>query len=132
MYCYNHADRGAVGTCKACSKGLCAECAVDLGFGLSCRGAHEQRVAEVEELVSRNASVQRVAGRAKYAAPAFYIFMGAIFTGFGLLSSKDMKFIVLLGVGFLVFGVYVLAANIRAFGKNAPMPNSSLERSRDR
>ena len=81
MYCYNHADRGAVGICKACCRGLCAECAVDLGFGLSCRGAHEQRVAEIEELVSRNASVQRVAGRAKYAAPAFYLFMGAIFTG---------------------------------------------------
>jgi hypothetical protein len=131
MYCYYHADRGAVGTCKACCKGLCAECAVDLGFGLSCRGPHEQRVAEVEELISRNASVQRVAGRAKFAAPAFYLFMGAIFTGYGLLSSREMKFIVLLGIGFLIFGAYVLVANLRAFGKAAPMPNTSLERTRD-
>jgi len=130
MHCYNHAGREAVGTCKACCKGLCTECAVDLGFGLSCRGPHEQRVAEVEELISRNASVQRVAGRAKYAAPAFYLFMGAVFTGYGLLSSREMNFIVLLGVGFLVFGLYILVANLRAFGKAAPMPNTSLERTR--
>jgi len=87
--------------------------------GLSCRGPHEQRVAEVEELISRNASVQRVAGRAKFAAPAFYLFMCAIFTGYGLLSSREMKFIVLLGIGFLIFGAYVLVANLRAFGKAA-------------
>lgn len=33
MRCLNHRDREAVGTCKACSKGLCAECAVDLADG---------------------------------------------------------------------------------------------------
>ena len=130
MLCYNHADREAVGTCKACCKGLCAECAVDLGFGISCRGSHEQRVAEIDELVSRNASVQRVAARAKYAAPAFYLFMGAVFAGYGLLSSREMSFIVLLGVGFLAFGIYVLFANLRAFGKAASMPCKSPERTR--
>ncbi len=103
----------------------------ELNPGLACRGPHEQRVAEVEELISRNASVQRVAGRAKYAAPVFYLFLGAIFTGYGLLSSREMKFIVLLGIGFLAFGVYVLVANLRAFGKSTPMPNTSLERPRE-
>jgi hypothetical protein len=131
MHCYNHADRNAVGTCKACHKGLCSECAVDLGFGLSCKGAHEQRVAEVEALISRNASIQRAAGRAKFAAPVFYLFMGLIFIGYGLLSSRDMKFILLLGIGFLAFGIYVLIANLRAFGNDAPIPNTSLERTRE-
>jgi hypothetical protein len=112
-------------------QGAVLGCAVDLGFGLSCRGAHEKRVTEVEELISRNASVQRVAGRAKYAAPAFYLFMGAVFTGYGLLSSREMKFILLLGVGFLVFGVYILVANRRAFANAAPMPNNSFERTRE-
>jgi len=41
--CYNHPERDAVGSCKSCCKGLCTECAVDLGHGLSCRGEHEQR-----------------------------------------------------------------------------------------
>jgi hypothetical protein len=105
---------------------------VDLGFGLSCRGPHEQKVAEVESLVSRNASIQRAASRAKFAAPVFYLFMGLIFAGYGLLSSRDMRFILLLGVGFLAFGVYVLIANLRAFGNGAPTPNTSLERTHDR
>ena len=131
MHCYSHPDRQALGTCKACCKGLCAECAVDLGFGLSCRGSHEQRVAEVDALITRNAAVQRAAGRAKYAAPAFYLFMGVIFAGYGLLSSREMSFIVLLGIGFLAFGIYVLVVNLRAFGKAAPMPNTSLERARE-
>lgn len=120
MRCYNHADRESVGSCKACCKGLCAECAVDLGFALSCHGPHEQRNAEIEELISRNASVQRAAGRAKYAAPVFYLFMGLIFTGYGLLSSREMSFVVLLGIGFLAFGIYALVANLRAFGKAVP------------
>jgi hypothetical protein len=130
MQCYNHADRNAVGVCKACQKGLCAECAKDLGFGLSCHGPHEQRVAEVEALISRNASVQRVAGAAKYAAPAFYIFMGLVFSVYGLFFARSSQFIVILGIGFLAFGIYVLLANRRAFGTAAPMPNNSLERTR--
>src|SRR4051812_13686618 len=105
MHCYNHTDRDAVGTCKACCKGLCTECAMDLGFGLACRDLHEKRVVEIEELISRNASVQRVAGRAKYAAPAFYLFMGALFTAYGVAFSKSDYFLVILGIGFLSFGI---------------------------
>ena len=132
MHCYNHADRNAVGTCKACHKGLCVECAKDLGFGLSCHGAHEQRVTEVEGLITRNASVQRAAGSAKYAAPAFCIFMGLVFSGYGLLFERSSKFLVILGIGFLAFGVFVLIANRRAFGTAAPMPNTALERTREK
>jgi len=58
--------------------------------------------------------------------------MGAIFTGYGMLSSREMSFIVLLGIGFLAFGIYVLVANLRAFGKTAPMPDTPLERPRGR
>jgi len=132
MHCYNHADRDAVGTCKGCCKGLCLECAVDLGYGLSCRGPHEQRVAEVEELISRNASVQRVAGTAKYAAPALFIFIGLVFAGFGLFFARSGQFVVITGMGFLAFGFYMLIANRRAFGTTAPMPSTSLERTRER
>jgi hypothetical protein len=131
MHCYNHAERNAVGTCKACHKGLCVECAKDLGFGLSCHGAHEQRIAEVEELISRNASVQRVAGRAKFAAPAFYIFMGLVFAGYGLFFTRNSEFMVILGAGFLAFGFYVLVTNLRAFSPAVPTPNNSLERTRE-
>src|SRR6478736_4540497 len=98
MRCYNHSDKEAIGTCKSCCKGLCTDCAKDLGFGLACRGDHEQRVVEIDELISRNVAVQRAAGRAKYAGPAFYLFMGLVFTGYGLLFSRSDHFLLIMGI----------------------------------
>jgi hypothetical protein len=117
MRCYNHSEVEAVGTCKACNRGLCPECVVDLGPGLSCRGAHEQRVADIELLISRNLQVQRVAGGSKYLVPAFTLFMGAVFTGYGLFYDRKSDFIVVIGVGLLVYGAYLVVVNRRAFGK---------------
>jgi len=44
MRCFNHQDHEAVGCCKACGKGLCPDCAADLGHALACRGSHEAMV----------------------------------------------------------------------------------------
>lgn len=57
MNCYNHPDRPAVGTCKACGKGLCADCSSDLGHGLACRGVHELYVAGLTALIERNIKI---------------------------------------------------------------------------
>ena len=117
MHCYNHSSSEAVGICRACGKGLCTSCAVDLGFGLSCRGDHETRVAANEALVSRATNVQDAAGRAKYAAPAFFGFSGIVMGSYGLMQHRTDMFLVLLGGGFLVFGAYLLAVNRRAYRK---------------
>ncbi|HCU25594.1 MAG TPA: hypothetical protein DF383_11315 [Deltaproteobacteria bacterium] len=37
MHCFHHQDHEAIGICKACGKGLCQECTVDLGHGLACK-----------------------------------------------------------------------------------------------
>jgi len=36
MNCFYHPQVSAVGICKYCQKGLCTECAVDLGHGMGC------------------------------------------------------------------------------------------------
>jgi hypothetical protein len=54
MRCFYHQDREAIGACKSCNKGLCAECAVDLGNGLACRGRCEADVQAVIRLVDQN------------------------------------------------------------------------------
>ena len=36
MNCYRHPSRPALGSCKACSKGLCLECSYDTKNGLAC------------------------------------------------------------------------------------------------
>ena len=47
----------AVGVCRACGKGLCRECAVDLGSGLACQNSCEVSVRDliVHQAVSRRA-----------------------------------------------------------------------------
>ena len=117
MRCYNHPERDAVGSCKSCCKGLCAECAVDLGHGLSCRGEHEERVKAIDRMMSRAARVQATAKFSRYVAPTFYGFMGAVFCGYGLLYARTGNFLILLGAGFLVFAAYAFFANRRAYGK---------------
>jgi hypothetical protein len=118
--CYSHSDREASGICRACGKGLCIDCAVDLGFALSCRGEHEQRVATNEALVSRAARVQDTAGRAKYAAPVFFAFMGAVFTGYGFMQTGADRFLILLGFGLLAFGAFLFNFSRRAYRTGAP------------
>jgi X-X-X-Leu-X-X-Gly heptad repeat protein len=118
MHCFNHPEKNSVGTCKQCSKGLCPDCAVDLGHGLACRG-HEQRVEDLEKLMT--GSSQLMAGTAKlqskmdglkFFSPGLYLFMGTVFTGYGLLYARDSKlFVTAVGIGFLVFGLLEFLGN---------------------
>lgn len=50
MKCFYHPDREAVGICSACSKGLCAGCATDMGRGLACRDRCEPEVRRLRDL----------------------------------------------------------------------------------
>jgi hypothetical protein len=54
MRCFYHQDREAVGSCKSCGKGVCAECAVDLGKGLACRNRCEDAAKALIQLIDRN------------------------------------------------------------------------------
>src|SRR5262249_52940930 len=54
MHCFYHQDKYAVGVCKSCGKGVCIECAVDLGKGLACRGRCEESVRAITQLIDRN------------------------------------------------------------------------------
>jgi hypothetical protein len=69
-------------------------------------------------MVSRADRVQKTAGRARYGVPIFLGFMGAVFTGYGLMQTRPDKFLLLLGIGFLSYGTYAFFANRRAYGAN--------------
>ena len=131
MRCFNHSDRDASGICRACGKGLCTECVVDLGFGLSCKGEHEQRVAATDAMVTRAARVQDSAAWAKFLGPAFFGFCGIVMIYYGITISEMGGFLSLLGIAFLAFGAFLLVANWKAYRKGGPMPNKSLERTRE-
>jgi len=119
MRCFNHSDRDASGICKACGKGLCTDCAVDLGHGLSCRGDHEERIAASERMMTRATRVQETAARSKFLGPAFFLFCGGVMAYYGLERSEMSGFLMLLGLAFLGFGAFMLVANLKAYRQDA-------------
>jgi hypothetical protein len=70
MRCFYHQDKDSVGSCKSCGKGLCAECAVDLGKGLACRGRCEESARAIIELVDRNIQLSTTPAKAQLVVPA--------------------------------------------------------------
>ena len=69
MNCFNHASSAAVGICKACQKGLCAECAVDVGMGLACKESCETHVTEFNEMNQRSLKIYGI-GKYKSRLPS--------------------------------------------------------------
>jgi hypothetical protein len=123
MRCFYHQDREAVGACKSCGKGLCPECAVDLGKGLACRGRCEadvqaviklvdqnvRQMGEVQSIMNRNRSVLKQARSTRFATGVLYSVVGVIFTGLGASDMERFTFAFALGVALLVYGVFLLA-----------------------
>ena len=56
MNCFNHPDKPAVGLCKNCYKGLCAECAAALPDGLACADTCRGKVASLNEMTDQAAA----------------------------------------------------------------------------
>jgi len=120
MRCFNHQTEDAVGTCKHCGKGLCNSCANDLGHGLACRGVHESAVESINNLITRSDRIQRMTPKTLYVMPTFTVLAGVVFAGFGFYSPRGpMWFSVVLGLGFIVYGLVLLAINRKAYRAQA-------------
>jgi hypothetical protein len=116
MNCFYHQDRQAVGTCKLCGKGVCAECAVDLGKGLACRNRCEDTAKALIQLIDRN--LQLVAAPTKprlvvppsvqlTSQPSDYI--AAQLTSH-IRETRNQNW--MFGVFFMIVGIVLLAVGI--------------------
>jgi hypothetical protein len=115
--CFYHREADAVGSCKACSKGLCGTCAADVGKGLACRDSCEEQVRNINQLVDRNIRVsptsERVLGkysRAYLATGVFQILAGGVFAFLG--QSMDGAFrtgVTAIGALVALYGVWQIA-----------------------
>ncbi|MBN1384139.1 MAG: hypothetical protein JW983_04565 [Elusimicrobia bacterium] len=94
MKCYNHPEKDAAGICKHCSKGLCKECAVDVGGGLACINSCEDEVREVNKVISQSKTVYQKAGKSYTQNAVIYGLLGFFFLLFGIGS------LLLVGGGF--------------------------------
>ena len=118
MRCFYHPTTDAVAACKSCGKGLCPDCAADLGKGIACRGRCEDDVRSIIELVERNirmapasADLIRTASSTRMNSVVFSLVLGAVMVGYSLLSERSLHFLTVAGGCFLAYGfVQLLSA----------------------
>jgi hypothetical protein len=136
MNCFYHHTIVAVGVCKSCGKGLCPECAADLGKGIACKGHCENEVQSVIRLIDFNAAmVDAKKGNLRGGAmtnAGFYLAGGTLFAliAAGVFFSSDASeragalFPPIFGVILLVMGFLGLRrALILPKGIKTPAPS---------
>ena len=134
MKCFYHYDRDAVGTCKACGKGLCPACAADLGYGLACRSRCEETANALQTLVNYNVrSVDKTASllrsnRATHVwAATFPAVLGTVFLAWGLLSMPRIDLLVVMGGFMLAYGLFTLVRALRMPRFEPAQPDAQQE-----
>jgi hypothetical protein len=115
MICYYHPDRQAVGICKYCQRGLCAEDAAAVDDSLACKGRHEEQVRGLNLLAERGILQAGRMGSAYVRNAVFYFLTGALFTGFGVYQVRWMG---VQGLFLLFIGLFLLYAAIANFAES--------------
>jgi len=113
MKCYYHEKLDAVGTCKSCSKGLCRECAIDLGKGLACEGCR-QDVVDLITTIDRNIKIGTNYKNIKKNGMVQFGFMGilgGVFLCTGIYYYET--FSIVMGACFMLYAGYILWRTIK-------------------
>lgn len=103
MKCFTHQAKDAVGICKACNKGICSECAADLGHSLACKSSCEEQAHLMDSAIQRSVATIKATKRNRNFQPAFLAAMGAGFVYYGIDKYPKFEFILMIGIGFLIF-----------------------------
>jgi hypothetical protein len=98
----------AIGLCKNCHKGLCEECAVDVGNGLACKHQCERQVRSINERFNHNQRMLRRWAPAYRRNAIAFSLLGLAFLGYGIFLAAAGQFI--LGVPAGAFGIFLLYA----------------------
>ena len=107
MKCFVHNEIDAIGICKRCNKGLCSECAVDLGKGLACKGPCENDVQKLIEAETISMGVYQKIDQRNFGISILFCALGAMFLFMGIYSEG--YFTKILGVPFLIYGIFSFA-----------------------
>ena len=107
MECFYHEGDAAVGSCRACFKGLCRQCAIELQGGLACTGRCEPMVEAVVATIQQSTRYQAVSSGLLRSARGLWVglcLVGLFVGGFVIVWGLQLPFyreIALLGVPFL-------------------------------
>jgi hypothetical protein len=120
MECFAHEGRPAVGTCRACGKGVCRSCAADLGRGLACSGRCEEPARALIASIEQSIRIQGLSGGMVHAARTLWVGIAWVSLAVGVfvvlfgLSLPRFREIALLGIPFLGIGLLTLRVARRA------------------
>jgi hypothetical protein len=122
MECFYHAGAPAVGACRACLKGLCRACAVELEGGLACPDRCEPLVRAVVSGLRQSLRFQSVSTGLLRSARGLWLGLTAVALSVGVfvalwgLSLSAFREISLLSIPFLALAFLSarLARNTRA------------------
>jgi len=109
MNCFYHPNQPAVGMCKHCQRGLCAECAAVVEDVLACINRHEDEVRNLEQLTEHHLFQSKRFGSNYMRNATFYGLVGTAFAGFGL---WQLKWLGLQAALFMALGFFLLYAAI--------------------
>lgn len=107
MNCFYHPKKSAVGICKHCQRGLCADCAALVNDSLACKDRHEEQVRLLEQMTARNILQAERIGSSYLRNAIFYGLVGLAFTGFGF---WQLNWLGLQAALFMVLGIFLLFA----------------------
>ena len=129
MECFYHAGVSAVGSCRACLKGLCRECAIELQAALACPSGCEPMARALVASLQQSLRFQAVSTGLLRSARGLWLGLtlvalsvGAFVVVWGL-SLPAFREIALLGIPFLILGI--LAARL---ARNTRGPSQSPSR----
>jgi hypothetical protein len=130
MECFAHEGRPAVGTCRACGKGVCRACAADLGRGIACAGRCEEPARALIAALDQSVRMQSLSGgmltatRTLWSALAWISLAMGAFVSLWALGLPRFREIGLLGIPFLAIGGITLHLSRRARAASASASSS--------
>ncbi len=108
MRCFEHQEVQAVAVCKACNKGLCPDCAVDLAHGVTCAGDCETEARLTHRQILQNRKSMSTGRRSIYLWPLIFIFMGGSMLVNELMHRGPvLSWGTVFGAGITLFAVYM-------------------------
>lgn len=128
MNCFYHPEKTAVAICKSCQRGLCMECAADIGNGLACKGKCEEQVAKINKIIDSNPQMVSKVNASLWRNFVFLVTAGLLFVAMGtLLMTRDYgmgAIIAALGAVFILRGVF-------SYTRAARFPSLDKEENRE-
>ena len=120
MNCFYHPEKPAIALCKSCGRGLCLDCAADIGDGLACMSRCEERARIINRMIDTNKQILSAANTQLRRGMVFTIVTGLLFGAFGFYLGFDRGG--LPGIIFIALGLAFLIRGVLSYTRGARYP----------